>query len=104
MREEGTLLPGETISFLGRTITRREDSVEISMSTSYVDKMLEEMDMKTCSPSNTPGTDSLRKKIESEELLTESQHRQYRRVVGQLLWLSSIRPDIQYAVKELSKV
>ena len=103
LREEGTLLPGETINFLGRTITRREDSVEISMSTSYVDKMLDEMDMKTCSPSNTPGTDALRKKMESEELLSEHDHKRYRRVVGQLLWLSSIRPDIQYSVKELSR-
>ena len=30
-------------------------------------------------------------------------HKRYRRLVGQLLWLSSVRRDIAYPVKELSK-
>ncbi|CAE7690184.1 unnamed protein product [Symbiodinium sp. CCMP2592] len=102
LRREGTLQPGESINFLGRCITRREDAIEISMPTSYVDKILEEYALLECRHS-PPGNDSLRKKIESEEPLDTVEHRKYRRVVGQLLWLSSIRPDIQYAVKELSR-
>ena len=31
------------------------------------------------------------------------EHKQYRRLVGQTLWLSSVRRDIAFAVKELSK-
>ena len=46
------------------------------------------------------GTGSLRKLIDSEELLSPKDHRLYRRIVGQLLWLSSIRPDIQFTVKD----
>ena len=64
--------------------------------------MLEQLDMLKCRHAATPGTYSLRKLIDSEELSRED-HRLYRRIVGQLLWLSSIRPDIQFAVKELSR-
>ena len=93
----------ESINFLGRCITRRDDSVEMSMPTSYIDKMLEQLDMVKCKPAATPGVDSLRKLIESEELLSKDERKLYRRIVGQLLWLSSIRPDIQFATKELSR-
>ena len=103
LRSEGVLEPGTSISFLGRCITRREDSIEMSMPTSYIDKMLEQLDMLKCRHAATPGTDALRKLIDSEELLSPEDHRLYRRIVGQLLWLSSIRPDIQFAVKELSR-
>ena len=70
LRKEGTLQPGESINFLGRCITRREDSIEISMPTSYVDKILEEYDLLQCKPSPVPGNESLRKKIEAEESLS----------------------------------
>ena len=103
LRSEGVLEPGTSISFLGHCITRREDSIEMSMPTSYIDKMLEQLDMLKCRHAATPGTDALRKLIDSEELLSPEDHRLYRRIVGQLLWLSSIRPDIQFAVKELSR-
>ena len=105
LRSEGVLEPGASISFLlGRCITRREDSIEMSMPTSYIDKTLEQLDMLTCRHAATPGTDSLRKLIDSDILSPEGK-RSYRRIVGQLLllWLSSIRPDIQFAVKELSR-
>ena len=71
----------------------------MSMPTSYIDKMLEQLDMLKCRHAATPGTAALRKLIDSEELLSPQDHRLYRRIVGQLLWLSSIRPDIQFAVK-----
>ena len=59
--------------------------------------------MAKCKPAATPGVDSLRKLIESEELLSKDERKLYRRIVGQLLWLSSIRPDTQFATKELSR-
>ena len=42
------LEPGPSISFLGRCIARPEDSIEMSMPASYIDKMLEQLDMLTC--------------------------------------------------------
>ena len=35
--------------------------------------------------------------------LTQEQHHQYRQSVGQLLWLSLVRPDLQHAARDLSK-
>ena len=36
-------------------------------------------------------------------MLNVKDHKKYRRIVGQTLWLSSVRRDIAFAVKELSK-
>ena len=55
--------------------------------------------MLQCRHAATPGHDASHKLIDSEELLSPEDHRLYRRIV----WLSSIRPDIQLAVKELSR-
>jgi hypothetical protein len=44
----------------------------------------------------------LKKVIGSEQVSPEMQ-KLYRKVVGQLLWLSNLRCDIMYAVKELSE-
>ena len=72
------------------------------MPTSYIDKRLEQLDMLKCRHAATPGTDALRKLI--EELLSPEDHRLYRRIVGQLnLVEQHYRPDIQFALKELSR-
>ena len=49
----------------------------------------------------TPGADTLKTKGVAEPLDVE-QHKKYRRLVGQLLWLCNVRCDVMYAVKELS--
>ena len=60
--------------------------------------------MKTCKAAPTPGTDALKKgKAELAEALSPEEHQQYRKLVGQLLWLCNLRMDIMYAVKELSR-
>ena len=48
LRFEGVLKPGTSISFFRRSIARREDSIEMSMPTSYIGKMLEHLDMLKC--------------------------------------------------------
>eukprot|EP00438_Fugacium_kawagutii_P032978 Skav223888 [mRNA] locus=scaffold1226:690731:692230:- [translate_table: standard] len=55
LRQEGVLESGKSIDFLGRRITRREESIEMSMPASYIDKMLEQLDMAGCKPAATPG-------------------------------------------------
>ena len=74
------------------------------METSYIDRILEQAGMKTCKAAPTPGTDALKKgKAELAEALSPEEHQQYRKLVGQLLWLCNLRMDIMYAVKELSR-
>ena len=42
-------------------------------------------------------------KAELAGALSPEEHQQYRKLVGQLLWLCNLRMDIMYAVKELSR-
>ena len=41
--------------------------------------------------------------LDSTPSLTKEQHHQYRQSVGQLLWLSLVRPHLQHAARDLSK-
>lgn len=72
------------------------------MSPDYIENMLTAAGLSGCKPVSAPGADTLRKQLEPEPLDAEA-HKRYRRTVGQLLWLGSVRPDIMYAVKELSR-
>eukprot|EP00972_Heterocapsa_arctica_P042250 6228655-Heterocapsa_arctica.AAC.1 len=40
---------------------------------------------------------------EGEKELDEACHRRYRALVGKLMWLSSVRPDLGYTIKELAR-
>eukprot|EP00438_Fugacium_kawagutii_P020526 Skav212703 [mRNA] locus=scaffold1930:419946:420725:- [translate_table: standard] len=57
--------------------------------------------MKTCKPTNLPG--GTFKSKETPQPLSLEQHKLYRRIVGQLLWMCNVRNDIMYSVKELSR-
>ena len=98
----GTLSEGENVTFLGREIRRTSEAIELYMKSEYIDRMLELYDMKSCKPTAAPGADALRKKLDAEPLSNE-RHKLYRRAVGQLLWLANVRPEIMFAVKELSR-
>ena len=75
--------------------------MSVGTSPSYIDAMLELYGLKQCRQALAPGSYALRKSFDVEPLEPEDRKR-YRRAVGQLLWLSSVRRDITYAVKELS--
>ena len=98
----GTLSEDENVTFLGREIRRTSEAIELYMKSEYIDRMLELYDMKSCKPNAAPGADTLRKKLDVEPLSNEA-HKLYRRAVGQLLWLANVRPEIMFAVKELSR-
>ena len=104
LRVTGELSEGQEATFLGRRMRRTSTSVEMFMETSYIDRILEQAGVKTCKAAPTPGTDALKKgKAELAEALSPEEHQQYRKLVGQLLWLCNLRMDIMYAVKELSR-
>ena len=104
LRVTGELSEGQEATFLGRRARRTSTSVEMFMETSYIDSILEQAGMKTCKAAPTPGTDALKKgKAELAEALSPEERQQYRKLVGQLLWLCNLRMDIMCAVKELSR-
>ena len=71
------------------------------MDSTYVAKILDEAEMTKCRVANTPGNEALKKKVEDEHELDREAHKAYRKLVGQLLWLTPVRPNIAYAVREL---
>ena len=104
LRVTGELCEGQEATFLGRHMRRTSTSVQMFMETSYVDGILELTGMATCKAAPTPGTDALKRgTAELAEPLSPEEHQQYRKLVGQLLWLSNLRMDIMYAIKELSR-
>ena len=102
LKTTGQLSEGQEVHFLGPEIRRTSEAIELSMSPIYVEKIMETLEMQTCKSVTTPGVDILKKVTNSDQVSPEM-HKLYRRVVGQLLWLSNLRCDIMYAVKELSK-
>ena len=98
---------GKAITFLGFQYRRKQDYIEIDPS-EYTDKILEAFDHKDARPLKTtgePGNFILDMKDRNQKVLPKDgkEHKKYRRLVGQTLWLSSVRRDIAYSVKELSK-
>ena len=55
VKTTGELSEGKAVTFLGRQIKRNADSIELFMCTSYVDLMLDELNMRSCKPTWTPG-------------------------------------------------
>ena len=102
LKMTGTLNENQSVIFLGRNLKRTSTFISVGMSPAYIDNMLELYGLKQCRSSLAPGTDTLRKQLDSEPLSAED-HKRFRRAVGQLLWLSSVRPDIMFATKELSR-
>ena len=93
------------LAFLGFSYTRRKDYIEIDAS-DYTKKVLQAFSHAECKPRLVPGDPGnfvLDQKTRDSEPLKPKEHKLYRRLVGQCLWLSNVRRDIAYAVKELSK-
>ena len=58
--------------------------------------------MQKCNGSTTPGTTAL-KSPGGASLLQPGDVTRYRSVVGKLMWLMPLRPDLNFATKELSR-
>ena len=97
----GELVEGTEHTFLGRRLHHCGDSIDVCMSPSYVDKLLEMYNLSKCNPVATTGSSSLRQLM--PEPLDKEGHEKYRTAVGKLLWYAFVRPDVAYAVKELSR-
>ena len=92
-------------TFLGFAYKRKRDYIEID-APEYTTKILEAFSHTDCKPRLVPGDPGnfvLDQKTRDSEPLNAKEHKLYRRLVGQCLWLSNVRRDIAYAVKELSK-
>ena len=101
MEVEGELKPQTTVNFLGRTLRHNGDSIDITMPTAYVRDMLKLFDMEDAKPSPTTGSSTKPNYV--PQRLNNADHTADHAIVGKLLWLALVRPDISSATKEWSR-
>ena len=97
---------GELRDILGVEIHRKGSSILINQER-FIQKILKTFSMDTCNPTKLPCTSEM-KLTKDMEAKTEEEKKQmatipYRSLVGSILYLQLTRPDIAYAVKELSR-
>jgi hypothetical protein len=92
-------LLGELSFFLGLQICQSNQGIFISQ-TKYIIEMLKRFGMEDCKPVNTPMQTSckLRKDDDSKSI----DQRQYRSMIGSLLYVIKSRPDVMQAVGQVA--
>ena len=91
MKVEGELKPQTTVNF-----------IDITMPTAYVADMLKLFGMENAKPSPTTGTSTKPNYV--PQPLNNADHKAYRAIVGNRLWLALIRPDMSYATKNCREI
>eukprot|EP00971_Amphidinium_carterae_P266766 5291601-Amphidinium_carterae.1 len=93
---------GQPLVCLGRQIDSYNGHIALSMTKEYYNSLLSLYNIKENTNSlSTTGTK--RPPITTGELLNSEEHSIYRTIVGKLLWMCPLRPDIQYATKNLTR-
>ena len=94
------------LSFMNQTLeySHQDHSISLSLPTTFYMKLSKMCGMTKTKAKSTPDdqlgpTGGLR----THKPLTSARHKLYRSAVGQLLWATSVRPDISFAVQELSR-
>ena len=96
------------LSLLNKTLeySQQDHSISLYLPSSSYMKLFKMYDMETAKATSTLGDQlgqSKGPKAFSSKPLASARHKLYRTTVGQLLWATPVRPDICFAVKELSR-
>ena len=86
--------------FLGLEIWQRSDGLFVSQG-KYAREILEKFNMQGCKPIDTPLPGGWRKEDATSTEVVDATI--YRQLVGSLMYLVNTRPDICYAVNQLSQ-
>ena len=104
-----TKLDAQTpLTFLGKTLEHKasEHSINLHLPPSYYMKLFKMYGMENAKTTSTTG-DKLGQSDDPRDPLNhpldQARHKLYRTAVGKLLWATPVRPDISFAVKELSR-
>ena len=86
------------LSFLGRTIKLGPDGVTMEGDDKHVQRLLEEWDMKSCSPVSTPYVNPIQTSVvtESKEL-PPKEATLFRRAAARVNYVALGRPDLSFA-------
>jgi hypothetical protein len=86
---------GELSFFLGLQIRQSNQGIFISQ-TKYIREMLKRFGMEDCKPVITPMQTSC--KLSKDDNSKSTDQRQYRSMIGSLLYVTTSRPDVMRAV------
>eukprot|EP01018_Ginkgo_biloba_P013725 Gb_24397 [translate_table: standard] len=86
--------------FLGIEVSQTNDGIFICQ-TKYASDVLKRFKMLNCKSTSTPMATGL--KLSKEDKGTNVDPTLYKRLVGNLMYLSATRPDIMYAVSLISR-
>ena len=100
LKTQEPLQEGGKEKYLGVEIERTKNGFRLDAS-EYTEKLVADAGLQNCKPVATPGLAATR--CDDSRKLSKSEHSEYRRRVGQLLWLANARKDLCFAVKELSR-
>jgi hypothetical protein len=92
-------LLGELSFFLGLQIRQRNQGIFISQ-TKYIREMLKRFRMEDCKPVITPMKTSCKLRKYDDSKSTDQ--RQYRSMIGNLLYVTTSRPDVMQEVGQVA--
>ena len=94
----------QDLKFLGHRLVKHHDnSISISLQQDYYLNMLKPYNLHHDNVRPVTTTCAEPPRILPQDHLSPEDHRQYRQTVGQLIWASLIRPDLQYPAKTLTR-
>jgi hypothetical protein len=93
-------LLGELSFFLGLQIRQNNKGIFISQ-TKYIREMLKRFGMEDCKPVITPMQTSC--KLSKDDDSKSTDQRQYRSMIGSLLYVTASRPDVMQAVGQVAR-
>jgi hypothetical protein len=93
-------LLGELSFFLGLQIRQSNQGIFISQ-TKYIREMLKRFGMEDCKPVITPMQTSC--KLSKDDDSKSTDQRQYRSMIGSLLYVTASRPDVMQAVGQVAR-
>ena len=86
---------GELTFFLGLQVVQGKEGIKVHQQ-KYLWELLKKFGMTDSKPFSTPLTPNCR--LDADESGTDTDHRNYRGMIGSLLYLASSRPDIMFSV------
>ena len=93
---------GDTVNFLGLAITKTSKGFEVKNSTDLVEPLINLYGLENSKPTANPGGRSTVMELASATSLGGHDYSNFPSVVGKLISVAPWRPDMQFAIQQLS--